>query len=243
MLTLDRTIEIVGSHTVTKNKTMRTKTTLVAAAILAAGLASSMAQNVYSLNVVGYVNKVIDGGGTYNLLCNPLKNANNNLTNLFSTAAGPQQPSSQILTWDVVNFDFAVVQPSFVAGSWSANVDLSPGKGFFYVNNFSTFTNTFVGEVVQGSVTNLIVGSGSYNCIGSTAPIGGSFTNAIAGLVAGPSDQVFVWDKLTYDFNVIQPAFVAGVWTATVNVAIGEGLFYVNNGFVNKTWVRNFTVQ
>src|SRR5207249_3273515 len=41
---------------------MRTKTLLAAAAMLAAGFASSMAQsNVYSLNVVGYVNRVIPG--------------------------------------------------------------------------------------------------------------------------------------------------------------------------------------
>jgi hypothetical protein len=39
---------------------MRTKTLLVAA-VLAAGLATSMAQNVYSLNVVGYYNVTIPG--------------------------------------------------------------------------------------------------------------------------------------------------------------------------------------
>jgi hypothetical protein len=141
-----------------------------------------------------------------------------------------------------VNFDFDVLQPAFVAGVWTANVNLPPGVGFFYVNNGSTFTNTFVGEVVQGSVTKTIFGSGSYNCIGSTAPIGGSFTNAIAGLVPGPSDQVLVWDKVNFDFNPTQPAFVAGVWTANVNVQVGEGLFYVNNN-ADKSWTRNFTVQ
>ena len=77
---------------------MRTKTTLVAAAILAAGIASSMAQaNVYSLNVVGYVNVTVQGGGAYNLIANPLNNTTGNtLTNIFS---GPQSPSSQVLKW------------------------------------------------------------------------------------------------------------------------------------------------
>ena len=224
---------------------MRTKSILAAAAIIAAGAASSQAQsNVYSLNVVGYVNTVVEGG-VYSLLCNPLNNTSaggNNLTNVFSTSAGAQQPSSQILTWDVAAFDFDLVQPSFVAGVWDVNVSLPPGKGFFYVNNGSTFTNTFVGEVVQGSVAKLIVGGGSYNAIGSTVPIGGSFTNAIAGLVPGPSDQALVWDKVNFDFNAIQPAFVAGSWNADVSVAVGEGLFYVNNNGDNN-WVRNFTVQ
>ena len=65
---------------------MRTKTLLSTAALLAAGVATPMAQssNVYSLNVVGYVNVPVYGGGQYNMICNPLNNANNNITNLFS---------------------------------------------------------------------------------------------------------------------------------------------------------------
>ena len=221
---------------------MRTKSLLAAAAIVAAGLASSQAQsNVYSLNVVGYVNKVVEGGGSYNLLANPLKNTSaggNNLTNLFS---GSQPVSAQILKWDVVNFDFAVVQPSFGV-SWDVNVPLNVGEGFFYVNPGATFTNTFVGEVVQGAFTNFITGSGSYNCIGSSAPIGGSFTNAIAGLTPGVSDQVFKWDVVSFDFDLIQPSFGV-VWdTTALNIGVGEGLFYVRAG-TDLNWVRNFTVQ
>src|SRR5256885_410376 len=50
---------------------MRTKTLLSTAALLAAGLATSMAQssNVYSLNVVGYVNAPVITG--YNFAANP----------------------------------------------------------------------------------------------------------------------------------------------------------------------------
>src|SRR5438270_9330702 len=45
----------VSAHTVTQTTNMRTKTLLCMAA-LAAGVATSMAQNVYSLNIVGYAN-------------------------------------------------------------------------------------------------------------------------------------------------------------------------------------------
>jgi len=223
---------------------MRTKSILAAAAIIAAGAASSMAQsNVYSLNVVGYVNTVVEGGGSYNLLANPLKNTSaggNNLTNLFS---GAQPITSQILTWDVASFDFALVQPSHNGVSWDVNVALPPGTGFFYVNAGSTFTNTFVGEVVQGSFTNFITGSGSYNCIGSSVPIGGSFTNAIGGLAPAITDQVLKWDVATFDFNTTQPSFNGAVWdTTALNINVGEGLFYVRAG-ADQNWVRNFTVQ
>ena len=226
---------------------MRTKSLLAAAAITAAGLASSLAQsNVYSLNVVGYVNTVIVGGGSYNLICNPLNNTSangNSSTNLFSNAAGPQRPTSQLLTWDVVSFDFDVAQPSFGATVWDSSIQLPVGKGFFYVNNGADFTNTFVGEVVQGSYTNFITGSGSYNCIGSSVPVGGSFTNAIGGLVPAGTDQVLTWDIPTFDFKLVQPSFGATTWdTTALNVTVGEGLFYVRNG-ANQNWVRNFTVQ
>lgn len=224
---------------------MRTKSFLVAAALIAAGALTSQAQsNVYSLNVVGYVNVVVEGGGSYNLLANPLNNTSggNGLTNLFKAGTGPGD-FDQVLTWDVNAFDFAAVQPSYGGGAWDTSVNLPVGKGFFYVNANNTFTNTFVGEVVQGSYTNFIVGSGSYNAIGSSAPIGGSFTNALAGYVSGDFDQVLAWDVALFDFKATQPAFGGGAWdTTALTLKTGEGFFYVNAN-ADQNWVRNFTVQ
>jgi hypothetical protein len=203
-----------------------------------------MAQsNVYSLNVVGYVNVPVEGGGAYNLLANPLNNTSGNtLTNLFRPGTGPGN-FDQILTWDVATFDFSTSQPSYGGGAWSANIPLNVGQGFFYVNANSRFTNTFVGEVVQGSFNNTLVGGGSYNAIGSSVPIGGTFTNALGGLVPGNFDQVLAWDVNTFDFKLVQPSFGGGAWSSTaLNVAVGEGFFYVNANADNH-WVRNFTVQ
>src|SRR5271165_5836493 len=50
---------------------MRTKSILLGAAALAAGLVTSMAANVYSVNVVGYVNVNVSSN-QYSLLENPL---------------------------------------------------------------------------------------------------------------------------------------------------------------------------
>src|ERR1700691_3524535 len=62
---------------------MRTKTLLLTAALVAAGVASSMAQsNVYSLNIVGYVNIPVTKGNLY-LLENPFDTGTgNNITNV-----------------------------------------------------------------------------------------------------------------------------------------------------------------
>src|ERR1700674_3452751 len=99
---------------------MRTKTLICAAALLAAGVATSMAQsNVYSLNVVGYVNVPTTGGGFFNMIANPLNNANNSITNLFSTA----QDGDQVYRWDVVaqNLSGTVYTYSAFSHTWDGN--------------------------------------------------------------------------------------------------------------------------
>ena len=76
-------------HTEQLNKNMRTKSILLGAALLAAGVATSMAQvsNVYSVNVVGYVNLNLTNG--LNLISNPLDAvgnggaASNTIANVF----------------------------------------------------------------------------------------------------------------------------------------------------------------
>ena len=58
---------------------MRTKTLLLAAALTAAGIASIQAQsNVYSVNVVGYVN-VVAPVGQFKMIANPLNATNNTI--------------------------------------------------------------------------------------------------------------------------------------------------------------------
>ena len=240
--------ERVSPHTVTTITIMRTKALFAAAAILAAGFASSMAQsNVYSLNVVGYVNVVLKGGGKYNMIANPLKNSNNSITNLFKGANMAGQDGSLVFTWNANATDFGAVIPQYSTdlNGWTDNINLAPGQGFYYVNaGGSDITNTFVGEVIQGSYTNPIVGSGAYNLIGSSAPIGGSFTNSIGGLPGNDGDVVFTWDANATDFGGVIPQYSTDLngWDNNVNVGVGEALFYVRAGS-GVQWVRNFTVQ
>lgn len=224
---------------------MRTKTLFLAAAITAAGLASSMAQsNVYSLNVVGYVNVVLTAG-SYNMIANPLNNTSpngNSLSNLFQAPVAGN--FDQVLTWKAADNDFDyVTQPIYGGGVWDKNVDLPPGKGFFYVSaSLTDKTNTFVGEVVQGSFTNPII-AGSYNLIGSSAPIGGNHTNAIDGLAAVNFDQILGWKAVDNDFDyVTQPIFGGGVWDKQLNVPVGAGFFYVSAALADRNWVRTFNV-
>jgi hypothetical protein len=216
-----------------------------------------MAQsNVYSLNVVGYVNVPLVGGGAYNMIANPLNNTGtggNNISNLFSSVAGD---GDQIFRWNVDLYDFDAAIPTYSGFShtWSSTFNLNLGEGVWYIDNNSNATNTFVGEVFQGTYTNFagpanagrsLVGGGSYNAVASSAPIGGGFTNAIAGIVPTDGDQIFPWDVAAYDFSATLPTYsgFSHTWSHTeVQIPPGVGFVYVNNG-TDQRWVRTFTVQ
>jgi hypothetical protein len=230
---------------------MRTKT-LLCAAVLAAGVASSMAQsNVYSLNVVGYVNVATTGGGSFALVANPLNNANNSITNLFSTA----QDGDQIYRWNntIQDVDGTVFTYSSFLHKWDGNFTLKPGEGIFYLNAGNNATQTFVGDVIQGSYTNpvpfganVVVGAGSFNVYGSPVPIGGSFTNATVGITPQDGDQVYTWNQGIQDVDgtVATYSQFLGKWDTTApTVAPGIAFFYLGAGNNQAQWVRNFTVQ
>lgn len=222
---------------------MRTKL-LLTAAVLAAGVASTIAQsNVYSLNVVGYVNKSFDAG-LYTLVSSPLKNGANTLKDLI-----PNPPDNTIIQrWNVGLQDLDPVVPTYVAGSasWVPNPVILPGEGFFVVSGApsGTFTNTFVGEVQQGSITNAIAGNSAYQAIGSPVPIGGNIQTVLSGYVPSDNDIIQLWNVPAQDLDPVVPTYVeaSAQWIPNANFNVADGFFLVRaNPGVN--WVRNFTVQ
>src|SRR5690242_16700762 len=101
---------------------MKTKTLLIAAAALAAGIVTSQAQ-VYSQNIVGYANVTTPGANQWACFANPLDNGTNNLTSLFPSA--PNQ--TQVEIWTGTGFQLAT---KTVIG-WSTNLNIPVGTGFF----------------------------------------------------------------------------------------------------------------
>jgi hypothetical protein len=126
-LTLCPPSGIVAAHTVIKN-TMRTKKLLAAAAIIAVGASTSMAQgNVYSLNVVGYVNRIIPEA-EFALISNPLAGSNNLLSSII-----PNPPDgTSVFRWNEAAQDLDEVVPTFFEGlGWAPDVTINPGEAFF----------------------------------------------------------------------------------------------------------------
>jgi hypothetical protein len=158
----------------TNYKNMRTKALLCAAA-LAAGALSVVAQgNVYSLNVVGYVNVSAPAG--YSILANPLSAGATNGANEIM----PITDGEVILTYVNGSYKYNGYDSGF--GGWideNANPSpppaLPPGKGFFYFNPAATAQAiTFVGQVVPSpGVTNSLSVAAGYSLIGSPMPVSG----------------------------------------------------------------------
>ena len=190
------------------------------AAALAAGALTSMAQgNVYSLNIVGYVNVPLNTG--FNIVANPLDNGTNTLSNLFPTAG----------EGDVV-FAFSnggFTESDFSFGSWSADLPLPPGGAVFYKSG-ANFTNTFVGNVMTGNLTNGI--PTGFSLKSSQVPQSDTLGNL--NFPAAEGDTVFYFRNGAY----VESDYSFGAWSPDLTPAIGEG-FWVKTAAA-KPWWRVF---
>ena len=231
---------------------MRTKSILAAAAIIAAGAASSQAQsNVYSLNVVGYVNVVCSNG--YTIINTPLVPANAQISNLLNDGgtggSGPVVVPANSSVFTFSGGSFVANFSDEFGGGWSnPSQALTNGTGYFFLNQSgSPVTITFVGEVPQGAVNNTLVAG--YNLVGSKVPQAGFISNL--GLTTTAGDSVFKFKN--GNFVAYFNDEFGGGWSSTAvdfdvnlgpNLAVGEGMFYFRSDINGSaTWDRNFTVQ
>jgi hypothetical protein len=219
---------------------MRTKTLLLIAAIGAAGAVSSMAQ-VYSVNAVGYVNKTIPKG-QFSMVANPLKAATNTVNALFQ----PVPPGFQVFVYtpgkgfDVGTFDD--LEGAFIPAS-VGNAVINPGYGVFVKNpTAADVTITFVGEVMQGSLSTPLVPG--LQIVGSQVPQEGTASDlglpntTAEGMT--PGDQVYQFTPTGYytsTFDDLEDNFVPPLKP----LAVGEAVF-VKLAKANK-WDRTFSVN
>jgi hypothetical protein len=245
LLTLSLPFGIVASHTVTYSKKMRTKTLLLTAAAMAAGLATSIAQsNVYSANVVGYVNVVTPAGQPV-LISNPLDlDGTDNVAVVLTNA--PKGTLVQI--WNGAGFT-PVSRSLFGAGAWSASAatnNIPPGVGFFMTTP-TAYTNTFVGNVVpaNGGTNNLPM-TGLFQLVASVLPVSGTVTNAadqgsntlnLASLPKGTLIQL--WNGAGYT-PISRSLFGAGLWSGNANISVGQGFFIKTGSTTN--WVQTLSL-
>jgi len=231
---------------------MRTKSIILGAALLAAGVASSMAQvtNVLSVNVVGYVNLNLTNG--LNLIANPLDAAGggnatgNTLANVFTALPdgtqvykftnGPTPGTSGFLQQDLF-FN----GPGWLGGGV---ITFNPGEGLFIsipsVGGGGPVggTNvTFVGSVVQSNTT-LQVKNG-LNIFGYQAPVMGGITT-VQNFQPNIGDQLFYWDATAQNYTASY--LYEGIWLPNEPTnTVGQAIFIISAGTNN--WTNTFKVQ
>lgn len=218
---------------------MRTKTLLLTAALSAAGVASSLAQAVYSVNAVGYVNTTIVP--RFNLVSNPLNNTEangNSIKSLFASLPF----GTQIYRFNGTGFDIATKDD--LVGDYDppavANATVTPGQGVFVLNNGTqNQTVTFVGEVPQGTLTvNIPAG---LSIVSSPVPQGGNIQTDL-GFTPAAGDQLYFWDEGTQRYSIHTWDQEFASWDVNPpNLGVGEAIFIRKNAA--GTWTRTFNVN
>src|SRR5664279_3991161 len=128
---------------------MRTKA-LLGLAALAVGLSTSVAQNVYSLNVVGYINITLQANKAH-LLSIPLApvDGNFNITNTIVLDSGDgSQDFSELFAWTGTAWSSPA---TWFTGAWDTPMVVSNGVAYFLLASTNS-TLTFVGQVPQGAL-------------------------------------------------------------------------------------------
>jgi hypothetical protein len=215
---------------------VRAKTLLAVA--LAAGIATSaVAQsNIYSLNVVGYYQVPVSANQKV-MLGNQLHTTNDTLAVVIPNPP----PRSQFFKYNggFSGYSFDDLDEVWVP---DGNVSLAPGEGGFFLSPVAT-TLTFMGEVMQGSLTNTLP-INTKVIRTSIVPQAGRVT-ADLGLPGEPYDELFTWPSqsggyIAFSFDDIDLAW----FPFDASNAVGQSFFYIKSGVGTHTnWIRNFTVQ
>jgi hypothetical protein len=213
---------------------MKTKTSILTALIALAGSATLMAQtNVYSLNAVGYVNTTIPAG--FSIIANPLNAATNTLTQLI-----PNAPvNSTIYRYNGGYTSSVFGQDDNGNFVWEPDFTVTPGEGFWFKNAGAAFTNTFVGEVPQGSLTNPV--PQNFSIKSSQVPQTGSLTSDL-GYPATVNDVAYFYRNGGYSTCIFgQDDNGNFVWEPDARPNVGEGFWLKTT--VAKNWTRNFSTS
>jgi hypothetical protein len=194
------------------------------AAALAASAFMAQAQ-VYSVNIVGYVNQVLPAGSQL-AVANPLDNGTNDMDSVF----GSLDKGSTAAFWDGAGFTTAAKS----ATVWSPNNSVPPGVGLF-ITSKSDITNTYVGQLVVNSgdsITNALP-EGQQVLVGSALPYAGTINSPELGLLTlDKGSSAAFWDGSGY----VPVAKSATVWSPDQPVGVAEGFFL--NSKTATDWVQ-----
>jgi hypothetical protein len=219
---------------------MRTKA-LLGLAVLAAGAASCMAQgNVYSLNIVGYVNVPVTNG-QYALIANPLKQSNSNTSITNTIVLTDNDIDTTVYKWNGTGYINSIWYG--VDGGWDPAVNLPIGEAFF-IKPTRTTSITFVGEVATGDVSQTIPTGVSLKA--NAIPVSEPWPGKAHGNI---DDTMYTWggtgwNSLWSYYGATDGWIEAGgAGPDGPTLAAGQGVAYTSKGAAALTWTRTFNPQ
>jgi hypothetical protein len=217
---------------------MRTKALLLGAMIGAASLVTSMAQ-VYSVNIVGYVNTTLPRG--FVMIHNPLIASPGDINNQPLSTVIPSLPAQSVTLYKYNHvtgqYDLATWDPDFL--EWdNPTMNVSPGEGFFAYNSGNPITVTFVGEVPTGTLQMPLFPG--FNMIGSKVPQAGLVQTDL-GYVPTGNETIYKYVNATgqYDLGTYDPDFQS--WDLEPTIGVGEAFWAYRSAA--GSWTRTFNVN
>lgn len=159
------------------------------------------------------------------MIANPLNTTNNTLQSLLAGVPS----GTQILKWNGTGFNIHTK----LGPNWVPDAPLNPGDGAF-INLAANYTNTWVGEVMQGSLATAL--PAGFSIAASKVPAAEDLTaNGLAASVPAGS-QVLRWNGSSYAISTkLGAAFIP-------NPTLGVGESFFVNVASASSWARNFTV-
>jgi hypothetical protein len=192
--------------------------------------------NVFSVNIVGYVNLALAPG--LSLIANPMFHTNYTLA--FWLPSAPDGAQVYKLT---AGGSFEVSTFDAVEGVWSnPNLEVPPGTGFYF-NNPSTETlrHMFYGEVHQGVLVNPL--PEGISTAGSLVPWAGSI-NSHLHVPGEPGDEIRIrvndGESPPFELSSVYTAISTeeSRWEPDLTLGVGQGLWI--NKQRAQDWVQVF---
>jgi hypothetical protein len=213
---------------------MNSKTLLISAAALAAGVMTSQAQ-VYSQNIVGYINVPLNTG--FNLVANQLDLDGTGTNNSIYTTVGTNLPSGTFLyAWNGTGFTSSKLN---ALGKWLTNNQIitnavNPGAGFFL--DVAAPTNvTFVGNVITG--TNTYAVPAGFQVLSPSGPVAGTL-DTTNGYTPTKGDFIYVFNGSGYNSH----KYSGTAWlSGDPQIAVGQAVFF--DSASNTNWTQILNVQ
>lgn len=222
---------------------MRTKALFCLAA--AAAIAIPASAQVYSANIVGYVNVPVAGNGALSLISNPLKPSDGNY-NITNTVSLPDTwVDANIYKWAGTSWSTDVPAWYGAETKWFPDMNIPLGEAFFLKAppGAPAATVTFVGEVQTGEVQNTINPGLSF--LANKFPVAEPFPGKAVGNL---DDNIYLWNGTTWDPTVWTYYGAETGWFGAGNpgdsdagpvVAPGSGILYRNGGAAIN-WAKTF---